>query len=255
MRPWLFISDLHLSPQRPQIIELFDAFCQEVAEGVERLYILGDFLEYWIGDDDEVAGLETAFSALSRLSQQGTGIFFMAGNRDFLVGERLAQHIGFTLLHEPHVIRYADTDILLLHGDSLCVDDVDYQQFRDQVRNPAWQRAFLDKSLDERRAIAQSMRETSRQATAAKQEYIMDVNQQAVEQTMRQHATTVLIHGHTHRPAVHRFQLDKQPAQRVVLPDWYHKGGYLLLSDPGDFTLTPYPEQSASIAMNGYHPA
>jgi UDP-2,3-diacylglucosamine hydrolase len=240
MKPWLFISDLHLSPERPAIIDLFIRFCNEVAPQAERLYILGDLVEYWIGDDDNAEGLQPAFAALAALAGRGVEIYFMAGNRDFLIGEELATRCNFSIIPDPHLVMLSDQPVLLSHGDSLCVDDVEYQQFRNMVRKPEWQQDFLARPLAEREAIALSMREKSRQATSLKDEIIMDVNQQAVEKMMLEHDTRLLIHGHTHRPAIHRFELAAVEVQRIVLADWYETAGYLCLEDTQAIQLSSF---------------
>lgn len=240
MKPWLFISDLHLSPERPEIIALFERFIQDVALQAERLYILGDFLEYWIGDDDKADGLEPVFDALKTLHDSGVDIFFMAGNRDFLVGEKLAERCGFKIIDDPCLVEFNNTPILLMHGDSMCTDDIEYQQFRGMVRNPAWQSDFLAKPIQEREAIARSIRNTSKQANAVKDEVIMDVNPDQVENLMRSKRVKYLIHGHTHRPAIHSLTVDDQPVSRVVLSDWYETGGYLLLSDLNNIKLSNF---------------
>ncbi len=240
MKPWLFISDLHLSAERPTIIDLFIRFTREIAPQAQRLYILGDLVEYWIGDDAEYPGIQPAFDAIKHLSERGTEVFFMHGNRDFLLGEQCADHYGFKLLDEPHLTHFDNTPVLLMHGDSLCVDDTDYQQFKRMVRHPEWQREFLAKPVAEREAIALTMRTKSKQLNSLKDEYIMDVNVQAVIDTMHRHHTQLLIHGHTHRPAIHELMLDDKTAKRVVLADWYETGGYLLLEDAGDLQLREF---------------
>lgn len=227
MREWLFISDLHLSPQRPKIIQLFERFIDEIAMQADVLYILGDFLEYWIGDDDKVEELETAFSALNRLSSAGKDVYFMHGNRDFLVGKELAHKCNFQLVADPLLVHIQEQPVLLMHGDTLCTDDVDYQRFRQMVRNPEWQQEFLKKSLEERDQIAQSLRTQSKEAISGKADDIMDVNQETVINTMKEHSVNILIHGHTHRPDFHDIDLDGQHAQRIVLGDWYSQGSYL----------------------------
>jgi UDP-2,3-diacylglucosamine hydrolase len=237
MKPWLFISDLHLSPERPDIIQRFLRFCDSTAADAGRLYILGDFVEYWIGDDNPVHGLQPAFDALQKLAARGLDICFMAGNRDFLIGNQLADRYDFRIITEPCRVHFDNTPLLLLHGDSLCTDDIDYQQFRQMVRDPRWQKQFLAKPLAERESIAQAMRARSRQANADKEEIIMDVNPQAVVDCMREHGVRLLIHGHTHRPAIHEFDIDGQSCQRVVLPDWYECGGYLMLDDLDNIRL------------------
>jgi UDP-2,3-diacylglucosamine hydrolase len=231
MREWLFISDLHLAPERPEIIHLFERFVDEVAIHAERLYILGDFLEYWLGDDDKTTGLEAVFNSLKKLNDNGTDVFFMAGNRDFLIGSELAQKCGFKIIDEPFIENINGQTALLMHGDTLCTDDTAYQSFRSVVRNKAWQEDVLSKSLEEREQLARSMRQQSMQANTEKTEEIMDVNQDAVIENMQQHAVDLLIHGHTHRQAIHEFEINNQPAKRIVLGDWHKKGSYLRLDD------------------------
>lgn len=232
----LFISDLHLDPSRPAIIREFIELIETGARGAfTSLYILGDFVEYWIGDDDKAHGLNDAFDALKRVTQRGIPVFLMHGNRDFLVGENFAKQYGITLLNDPAIIDLYGQSALLMHGDTLCTDDVDYQKFRNMVRDPAWQAGFMNKPLEERRTIVKNLRETSKQATGNKTDAIMDVNQTAVEQAMRKHDVTLLIHGHTHRPAIHEFTLDGHPAKRIVLGDWYEQSSTLQASESGVF--------------------
>ena len=240
MREWLFISDLHLAPERPEIIHLFERFVDEVAIHAERLYILGDFLEYWLGDDDKADGLENVFQSLKKLSDAGIDVLFMVGNRDFLIGNELAQKCGFKIIDEPFIENINGQSALLMHGDTLCTDDTAYQSFRAVVRNKTWQDDVLAKSLEEREQLARSMRQQSQQANASKTEEIMDVNQDTVITTMQQHSVHLLIHGHTHRQAIHEFKIDKQPAKRIVLGDWYKKGSYLRLSDNAEPQLISF---------------
>lgn len=240
MREWLFISDLHLAPDRPEIIHLFERFVDEIAIHAERLYILGDFLEYWLGDDDKAIGLENVFQSLKKLSDAGISVFFMAGNRDFLVGHELAQKCGFKIIDEPFIETINGQTTLLMHGDTLCTDDIAYQSFRAVVRNKAWQDDVLAKSLKEREQLAQSMRQQSEQANTEKTEEIMDVNQNAVIKTMQTHSVSLLIHGHTHRPAIHEFKIDGHPAKRIVLSDWHDKGGYLRISENTEAELISF---------------
>lgn len=230
MRDWLFISDLHLDPEQPGVIDLFVRFVDEIAAHADRLYILGDFLEYWLGDDIEVPGLEPAFTALKKLSDNGVPVFFMAGNRDFLIGQQLAQKCGFKIIDEPVIENIFGEEALLMHGDTLCTDDAAYQAFRAVVRNKAWQKETLAKSPQERLQLAQTMRQKSEQANAEKDYEIMDVNQNTVVEVMQEHAVNLLIHGHTHREAIHQFQLNNQPAKRIVLGDWHETGSYLRIS-------------------------
>ena len=222
----LFISDLHLSQERPHITQLFLRFLQGPAREVEALYILGDLFEAWLGDDMVLPDYEETIAALKQLSTI-TPVFVMHGNRDFLMRNRFAEMSGTSLLDDAVVIDLYGTRTLLMHGDTLCTDDVAYQEFRVMVRNPDWQQTMLAKPPAERLALARQYREISKSETQAKGEMIMDVNQGAVEQTMQQHGVLHLIHGHTHRPAVHDFTLAGKAAQRIVLADWYDHGSVL----------------------------
>jgi len=220
----LFISDLHLDPARPDRIRDFTAFCAGAARQAATVYVLGDLFEAWIGDDDDDAGLTPILDALTGLSQSGTDCFFMHGNRDFLVGAEFAARTGCRLLDEFATIDLYGEPVLLTHGDLLCTDDVRYLELRRQLRDPAWQQDFLAKPLAERRRIAADLRQLSRDEMAAKAESIMDVNETTVIETMRQYQVRTLVHGHTHRPAIHRFELDGASARRIVLSDWYGPG-------------------------------
>lgn len=223
----LFISDLHLHPSRPQITELLLDFLRKEAHTAEALYILGDFFETWIGDDDPDPHHARVLSGVRALTDSGVPVFFMHGNRDFLIGEGFARQTGCTLLPDPTSVNLYATPTLLMHGDTLCTDDVEYQEFRNTVRDPAWQKSFLAKPLAERGAFSAQARATSKTRTASKPEYIMDVNQQAVERAIVAHGVTRLIHGHTHRPAVHKFRCNGLEATRIVLGDWYEQGSIL----------------------------
>ena len=236
----LFISDLHLAPERPEIISLFEQFVDEIASSADTLYILGDFLEYWIGDDDKAVGLEPVFSALQRLHQSGTSIRLMHGNRDFLIGQKLAERCHFEIIDDPSMEQLDGTGVLLMHGDLLCTDDTAYQDFRRKVRNKSLQRIYLLMPLFIRERIARSLRDTSRNATAYKSDDIMDVNQQAVEDAIRNNGARLLIHGHTHRPGIHEFELDGKKVQRIVLGDWYSDGNYVRINENGEFELVKF---------------
>ncbi len=220
----LFISDLHLDPARPDITERFLRFLGNEARAADALYVLGDLFEAWVGDDDPEPEKRRATDALAEMSATGMPLYFMHGNRDFLVGEDFAQAAGCTLLPDPTVVDLYGERVLLMHGDSLCTDDVDYQAFRTMVRNPLWQEAFLSRSLEERFAIAREARSRSLAASDAKPAEIMDVNQAAVETAIREHGVQTMLHGHTHRPSVHRFDVDGREATRIVLGDWYQQG-------------------------------
>lgn len=234
----LFVSDLHLSGDRPAISERFFEFLRERASRAAALYVLGDLFEYWIGDDeledrsaDPLA--RRVAQALGALARGGVPVAFMHGNRDFLVGERFCEASGARLLADPTVENIAGTRTLLMHGDTLCTDDHDYQAWRRTARSQAWQQEFLTQSLPQRRSTLQALREKSREVVGSKPTEIMDVNQEAVRDALRAHDLTRLVHGHTHRPAHHRLEVDGRHCERWVLPDWYERGGYLSIDDAG----------------------
>ncbi|SNR88255.1 UDP-2,3-diacylglucosamine hydrolase [Methylobacillus rhizosphaerae] len=229
----LFISDLHLCDSRPGITTQFLQFLQQQAIHAEALFILGDFFEYWAGDDD-LAHHHTIIHAMRQLAGHGTRIYFMHGNRDFLIGDAFVQAAGATLLHDPTLIELYGQRILLSHGDALCTDDVAYQEFRLQVRSPAWQQAFLQQPLASRKAQIEALRQRSEQEKSGKQEDIMDVNAQAVAALLREFDyPDVLIHGHTHRPALHELNVDNHRIKRWVLGDWYEQGSCLVADQHG----------------------
>ena len=230
----LFISDLHLCAQRPAVIGLFIDFLRERAARADALYILGDLFEYWIGDDAvSDAEFTPIVDALHALTQGGTPAYIMHGNRDFLIGAGFAAASGCRLLPDPSLIDLHGEAVLLMHGDTLCTDDVAYQNSRRMVRDPQWIAGFLSKTVDERNAVVRNLRETSKAAMAEKKPEIMDVNTQTVETVMRQHGVRHLIHGHTHRPAQHEFLLDGQKVRRTVLGDWYEQGSVLVCDAHG----------------------
>ena len=234
----LFISDLHLSGERPAISQRFFAFLREQASRAAVLYVLGDLFEYWIGDEELDAAdgdplarkVAEAFAALSR---SGVGVRLMHGNRDFLIGKRFCEVSGARLLEDPTVEKIGGARTLLMHGDTLCTDDLDYQAWRKTARSRAWQQAFLAQPLPERRQTLQALREKSKEVVGAKPAEIMDVNDGAVREALRAHSLTRLVHGHTHRPARHSLEVDGRRCERWVLPDWYERGGYLALDDAG----------------------
>jgi UDP-2,3-diacylglucosamine hydrolase len=231
----LFVSDLHLSEERPGPSKAFRRFLSERAGDAEALYLLGDLFEVWVGDDDLERPFHSELAAeLRRLAETGVAIYLMPGNRDFLVGEQLAHAAGLTLLQDPTLIDLHGTPTLLAHGDAWCTDDTRYQAFRAQVRSPAWRNNLLRKPLAERRAIAAAMRENSEIEKAEKGMGIMDVNPEAVAEAFRRHAVDRIIHGHTHRPARHATVVDGRVRERWVLPDWYgDQGGYLICDATG----------------------
>ena len=232
MSDTVFISDLHLAPERPQIIELFLRFADDVAAKADTLYILGDFVEYWLGDDDPAPSLTPVFDKLTELSEKhNTRVYFMHGNRDFLIGDELASRCRFQLIDEPYKLTVNGQRALLMHGDTLCSDDIEYQKFRQMVRSPQWKQEILSKTLEERIQIARQFREQSQKSTTEKEETIMDVNQQTTEKVFIDNAITLLIHGHTHRPAIHHKTINQIETTRIVLGDWYHSGSYLIIRD------------------------
>jgi UDP-2,3-diacylglucosamine hydrolase len=230
---YLFISDCHLDPGRPETIKVFADFLQTRAATARRLYILGDLFEVWLGDDDPAQGLLEVITALQQLSKS-CDVFFMAGNRDFLLGEAFAERIGMTLLEEPLLLRLGQHQVALMHGDSLCTDDHDYQAFRAMVRDHGWKTDFLAKSLLERQQIAAQMRRDSSAAMRNKASEIMDVNAAAVMRAFHEQQANVIIHGHTHRPATHYYESD---LTRFVLGDWVHKPSFLSWKANSGFTL------------------
>ncbi len=228
----LFISDLHLDPARPAIAAQFERFLEDIAPRSEALYILGDLFEYWVGDD----GLALPFparvaEALAPLAAR-IPVAFMHGNRDFMVAQGFAGATGARIVPDPTVIDLYGRPTLLMHGDTLCTDDKAYQAFRAQVRDPAWQRAALARPIAERLAIAQGMRSESEGAKQEKAMDIMDVSRDAVERAFAESGCDVMIHGHTHRPGRHVYNVAGRERVRWVLPDWYERGGYLEASPP-----------------------
>ena len=236
----LFISDLHLEPQKPAVTKAFLAFLQKEAENIDALYILGDLFEAWIGDDYEDDFTAAVKTGLTSVSARGIPLYFMHGNRDFLIGEQFAAQTGCQLLSDPCTIDLYGCPTLLMHGDTLCTEDTAYLEFRSMVRNPAWQQSLLDKSIAERLAIAQNLREVSREKTGEKAAEIMDVTQAEVERVMAQHQVTRLIHGHTHRPQVHQLEIGGAAAERIVLGDW-DNSAWALRVDQDGYHLDLFP--------------
>ena len=239
MARWLFISDLHLTGERPEANERFFRFLNEEAAGAHTLCVLGDLFEYWIGDDELDASdgdplARDAAHALRELTDSGVAVHLMHGNRDFLIGRGFAATTGVSILDDPTVLPVAGVPTLLMHGDTLCTDDHDYQAWRRTARSQEWQRQFLAASLAERRTRILQMREKSREVVAAKPAEIMDVNAGAVRDAFRRHDVRRLIHGHTHRSAHHRIEVNGARCERWVLPDWYgENGGYLAVDEMG----------------------
>lgn len=226
----LFISDLHLHESRPQVTRAFFHFLYTQAIHAEALYILGDFFDAWIGDDDDSELLQDVANGLHKLNDLGVAIYFMHGNRDFLLGEAYASKAGMELIPDGIIIDLYGTPTLLMHGDSLCTDDVEYQQFRAMVRSPQWQQQILAQPLAARRALAAQMREKSQSMNSLKAEDILDVSPAEVIAQMEAAGVTRMIHGHTHRPARHPLVIDGKPAERIVLGDW-HNSGWCIKAD------------------------
>lgn len=237
----LFISDLHLEEARPDIIKAFFNFLNNKARNADALYILGDFFEAWIGDDENTPLQLSVKNELKALSESGTQIFIMHGNRDFLIGQQFCNETGCTLLSDPAVITLYGKDVILMHGDSLCTRDTEYMKFRQNMRNQEWQTMFLKRSLPERQLVAQQLRTISQAKNKGKTQEIMDVTPEEVVATLSQHKASLLIHGHTHRPAIHQLQVDTKPATRVVLGDWDSHVWYLKSEPTGELELLNYP--------------
>lgn len=217
----LFVADIHLSAQRPDLIQAFVSFIKTTATGTRALYMLGDIFEAWIGDDYLDPALEPVVRALQQLQLQGTSLYFQHGNRDFLVGEKFAHSINAQLLNETEIIKLDTQNALIMHGDQLCTDDIDYQKFRSLVRSAGWQTEFLEKPIQQRIQIAEHLRSQSKQHSSSKAADITDVNQRQVIKSFEESNVTLLIHGHTHRPASHQYALsNQQAAERIVLGDW-----------------------------------
>ena len=234
----LFISDLHLQRAHPETCGAFFAFLQERALASQALYILGDLFEYWAGDDDLADPFhQTIAQAIRAVSDAGVAIYWIAGNRDFLVGDAFAAATGVTLLAEPHVADIGGQRVTLVHGDAQCTGDSKYMAFRSQVRDPAWQAQFLAMPLAQRKAIIAGMREGSKEAHSTKSADIMDVAASAVDALCAGSGADLIIHGHTHRPALHQ----DGARRRYVLPDWEPdaeppRGGWIGITSDGAIT-------------------
>ncbi len=234
MNHTLFISDLHLAPERPQIVRQFFDFLEGTASQAEALYVLGDLFEYWVGDDDLADPFNASVAdALRRLSDGGVVLHLMHGNRDVLLGQEFVRRCGASLIADRVLLNLYGTHTLVVHGDTLCTDDVDYQRFRSYARNPDNQAKFLAQPLAERKQQMQGLRAASEEHKHEVTLEIMDVSVATVEQVLREFSYPRLIHGHTHRPARHIHVVDGHECERWVLNDWYARGGYLLCSGDG----------------------
>lgn len=231
MREVLIISDLHLAAGRPRALARFLGFCNERATGAGALYILGDLFDAWIGDDDPEPPAPEVRDALAWLTTGGTRVFIQHGNRDFLIGDDFCARTGAELLAEETVVDLGGMPTLLMHGDTLCTDDLAYQKARKMLRNPVFIAEFLAKPVEARRAIAAEYRRQSGEAVSLLAADIMDVNAETVAEAMRRHGVTRLIHGHTHRPGRHRMSIDGKDVERIVLGEWHDDAGMVLVVD------------------------
>ncbi|HEV2612225.1 MAG TPA: UDP-2,3-diacylglucosamine diphosphatase [Noviherbaspirillum sp.] len=241
----LFVSDIHLQPALPRTTEAFFAFLQTQASRAEQLFLLGDLFEYWAGDDDLIDSYNaTVADRIRKISEAGVKVFWVGGNRDFLVGSAFAKAAGLQLLEEPFAITIGERRIALVHGDAQCTDDAGYMAFRAQVRQADWQRTFLAMPLAQRKAIIADMRTGSQEAQRSKSYGIMDVNPAAIDELFRRTGSSIIIHGHTHRPARHVYvdaDNASSPRVRYVLPDWDcdtkpPRGGWIAVSADGAIT-------------------
>jgi UDP-2,3-diacylglucosamine hydrolase len=235
----LFVSDVHLKPSLPHTTQAFFDLLRNRAMNAQQLYLLGDIFEYWAGDDDIAAPYNSQIiEVIRQVSDAGVAVFWMAGNRDFLVGDAFAKAAGATLLPDPFVATLAGQRIALVHGDAQCTDDAAYMAFRAEVRRPDWQQEFLSRPLAQRKAIIEGLRNESQNAQRTKSYDIMDVNGTAIQSLFDATGTSVMIHGHTHRPARHEYQIDGARRVRYVLPDWDcdmepRRGGWIELGSDG----------------------
>lgn len=237
---YLFISDLHLQPERPDITRAFLHCLEARARKADELYILGDFFEVWLGDDEQSPLATEVINALAQLAAAGVRIYVMHGNRDFLLGKRFCLAAGCTLLPDPHIVQINGEPVLLMHGDSLCTDDLAYMRMRRLLRNPLSLFILRNLSLGQRRKVGHKLRSESKEQTRQKPSDITDVNLGQVAETMRRHGVRTLIHGHTHRPAVHQLVIDGEPARRIVLGDW-DTAGWCLEVDENGYRLESFP--------------
>lgn len=234
----IFVSDLHLCPTRPAINQTFFDFLRGPAARGEALYILGDLFEYWAGDDDDDPFNASVLTALRGLADGGVKLYLMHGNRDFLIGKRFSGASGAQLLDDPTLLDLYGKRTLLMHGDTLCTDDVRYLEFRAKVRSTAWQQQFLAQSLVARKQIIAGLRSENVSEKKLKTEEIMDATLTGIETALRAHGYPRLIHGHTHRPALHRHVVDGHTCERWVLADWYTSGSYLRCDAGGCKSIT-----------------
>ncbi len=236
----LFISDLHLDEECPNIGDQLLSLLEGEASNADALYILGDLFESWVGDDDPNKHYASIKTGLRALVDSGVPVYFMHGNRDFMIGEDFARETGVALLPDPTVLELHGTAVLLSHGDVMCTDDLEYQKVRTMTRDPEWQAMMLAKPLEERLAFAAHARKLSQARYESLNEEITDVNQREVVKAFDEHGVDVLLHGHTHRPAVHDVELSDRIAKRIVLGDWYEHGSILRWDENG-YSLDTMP--------------
>lgn len=236
MHQTLFISDIHLQQSREDITTCFLNFLNTEATKADAVYILGDLFEFWVGDDDDTPFHETILSAIKSLSTK-VPVYFIRGNRDFLIGDVFAQKTGCVILDDPTVVNLYGKYILLSHGDLLCTDDVEHQKFRNLSQNPKYNRFFFWLPLFIRKWIAGIIRDRSQGHMQKIDLSIMDVTQDTVIQIMKDNKVGVMIHGHTHRPDIHKFTIENQPATRIVLGDWHKAGSVLVFNEDGLYSL------------------
>ncbi|MGI9232819.1 MAG: UDP-2,3-diacylglucosamine diphosphatase [Woeseiaceae bacterium] len=229
----LFISDLHLEASKPEIGRQFLNFLEGEATEADALYILGDLFESWVGDDDPNPHYAEIKAALKTLANSGVPIFFMHGNRDFMISSQFADETGVMILDDPEYIELHGDKVMLSHGDALCIDDTQYQQVRLMTRNPEWQAMMRAKPLHERLAFAENARQQSQDYNDTVGDDIMDVNQDAVVGTFRKRDIDILLHGHTHRPAIHDVDLKGRTGRRIVLGDWFEQGSVVRWDEHG----------------------
>ena len=235
-----FIADLHLAQNRPDITACFLSFLKNEAPKAQALYILGDLFEYWVGDDDNSTFIAEISQAIKSLSKLDCEIYFIHGNRDFLLGQRFAKQAGMQILPEVTLINLYNKPVVIMHGDTLCTRDIGYQAFRKKSRSWWWQAIIKSLPLFIRRKIADNYRNQSASATAMKSQDIMDVTDNEVIHCLEQYQSQILIHGHTHRPAIHKVSANNQAAQRIVLGDWYEQGAWLKVT-PDSMELMDSP--------------
>ena len=229
----LFLSDIHVSDECPEISEHLEEFLLEEGSKADTIFVLGDLFEYWLGDDDPNPLFKEIKQLFKKLSDKNISIFFIHGNRDFLIGESFAEETGCHILDDPHVIDLYDKKVLISHGDIFCTDDKEYQLFRNQTRDPAWKESILSKSLSFREEFAKKARLESSKHTNSKKNEIMDVNKDEILKMYEKYNVEIIIHGHTHRPAIHDIFFNGKNCQRIVLGDWYEQGSILRCDETG----------------------